>query len=145
MTNREDEPQISNVAPLGRLGLAPNSSETLAALAMRKSQSRCGSGRLWHSRNTDWPDTRKGPVAIAVPQPEGVERGRVCNIVAIWIFALCHWNGLFGNSTVFLASSICMQLSPAAAAAAAALDCAGAGAGAAVAAVAAAGEAKGAN
>lgn len=43
-----------------------------------------------------------------------------------------------------LASSICMQLSPAAAAAAAALDSAGAGAAAAVAAAAAA-EAKGAN
>lgn len=47
---------------------------------------------------------------------------------------------MFGNSTVFLASSICMQLSPAAATAA--LDSAGAGAAAAVAVAA---EAKGAN
>lgn len=102
MTNLEDEPQISNVAPLGRLRLAPNSSETLAALAMRKSQSRCGSGRLWHSRNTDWPTPERAPCQLQCHNLRGRERGSVCNIVAIWIFALCHWNGLFGNSTVFL-------------------------------------------
>lgn len=83
-------------------------------------------------------------MAIAVPQPEGKREGKCVQHSRDLNFRFVPLEWVVRQLDSFsLASSICMQLSPAAAAAAA-LDSAGAGAAAAVAAAAAA-EAKGAN